>query len=521
MFGGGKVTKFLTILTLTFCLYAIRADSQDILVNGNAGEDIPKCSGVTLTSEFDPSNPDTTANTYDLVSTAGSPWDVDALSLYELSNGDADVPFLYDGVAHCPAPAGGVAKGDTIYVKHSDGSLSTSSASAEEVGEAMTSQATAGKSFELYYHPKSIGGGGGAGSVTSVGGGTGITNSPEPITSTGTVDLDIDSLTGMSAGTIAGGDEFACVDVSVGTSPSSQRKVTATDIDTWIKSQACNTDDESPIGDGSTPPVCTPFVECNAEIGEVAQYDDATNSWSCVNILSETGGGTPFDVGRHFMFGQSGNTAGQPVFAGIQSGELGTGTGVASPTSIDAHISLRRCATASGSDCGLVGVGNLNAHGVLRWRFDVKIKSYYTSSGAGADETLFRFWSGIGTDGSALLPINCSSAGGTDNLTGYWMCFEKSIDASWQACSGDGSDWDCDDTGVAAPSNGDIWDMRIDARTMTSVNYYLNGSLVGTRTTLLPSTTSTQICARTVAARTTAITTQVQVGLGFIEATWD
>lgn len=67
-------------------------------------------------------------------------------------------------------------------------------------------------------------GGGGSGTVTSVAGGVGITNTPEPITGAGTVDLDINSLT--SETTLATGDLFAFVDVSVGTSPSAQRKVT-------------------------------------------------------------------------------------------------------------------------------------------------------------------------------------------------------------------------------------------------------------------------------------------------------
>lgn len=85
-----------------------------------------------------------------------------------------------------------------------------------------------------------VSGGGGGGTVTSVAGGVGITNSPEPITTTGTVDLDINSLT--TEPTLASGDLFAFVDVSVGTSPSAQRKVTLGDIATFIGSGAdCST----------------------------------------------------------------------------------------------------------------------------------------------------------------------------------------------------------------------------------------------------------------------------------------
>lgn len=72
----------------------------------------------------------------------------------------------------------------------------------------------------------------GSGTVTSVAGGVGITNTPEPITTTGTVDLDINSLTTET--TLAAGDLFPFVDVSVGTTPASQRKVTFGNINAGL-----------------------------------------------------------------------------------------------------------------------------------------------------------------------------------------------------------------------------------------------------------------------------------------------
>lgn len=75
--------------------------------------------------------------------------------------------------------------------------------------------------------------GGGSGSVTSVAGGVGITNTPEPIVGVGTVDLDVNSLTAIGAA-LAGGDLFPVVDVSVGTAPAAQRKATLTDIATFV-----------------------------------------------------------------------------------------------------------------------------------------------------------------------------------------------------------------------------------------------------------------------------------------------
>jgi len=67
------------------------------------------------------------------------------------------------------------------------------------------------------------------GTVTSVAGGVGITNTPEPITGAGTVDLDINSLTSETA--LAAGDLFPFLDVSISLAPSSQRKVTHANLE--------------------------------------------------------------------------------------------------------------------------------------------------------------------------------------------------------------------------------------------------------------------------------------------------
>lgn len=70
--------------------------------------------------------------------------------------------------------------------------------------------------------------GGGSGTVTSVAGGVGITNVPEPIVGAGTVNLDIDSLAAESS--LAPGDLFPFVDVSVVGPITNQRKVTFADL---------------------------------------------------------------------------------------------------------------------------------------------------------------------------------------------------------------------------------------------------------------------------------------------------
>lgn len=76
-------------------------------------------------------------------------------------------------------------------------------------------------------------GGGGAGTVTSILGGVGITNSPDPIILAGVIDLDIFSLT-TGVGMLQSGDWLPIVDVSVGTTIASQRKVTLSDLVTFL-----------------------------------------------------------------------------------------------------------------------------------------------------------------------------------------------------------------------------------------------------------------------------------------------
>lgn len=66
------------------------------------------------------------------------------------------------------------------------------------------------------------------GTLTSVAGGVGITNSPEPIVASGTVDLDLNSLTTETVS--ASGDLFGMVDVSVGATIAAQRKITRANV---------------------------------------------------------------------------------------------------------------------------------------------------------------------------------------------------------------------------------------------------------------------------------------------------
>lgn len=75
-------------------------------------------------------------------------------------------------------------------------------------------------------------GGGGSGTVTSVQGGEGISTTPNPITSAGIVDLDIFKL--ATETTLADGDWLPFLDVSEGTDPDDQRRVTLADLALYI-----------------------------------------------------------------------------------------------------------------------------------------------------------------------------------------------------------------------------------------------------------------------------------------------
>jgi hypothetical protein len=120
------------------------------------------------------------------------------------------------------------------------------------------------------------------GTVTSVAGGVGITNSPEPIVGAGTVDLDINSLT--SETTLASGDLFAFVDVSVGATIAAQRKVTLSNIAVGLNA------------------LTDPFSQYTKIAGRTGTTNDTTLSTSGDGTLlgsSAAGGALILDGGPH------------------------------------------------------------------------------------------------------------------------------------------------------------------------------------------------------------------------------
>jgi hypothetical protein len=142
------------------------------------------------------------------------------------------------------------------------------------------------------------GAGGGSGTVTSVAGGVGITNTPEPIVAAGTVDLDIFTLTTETVP--ADGDWFPFDDVSVSTSPSGQRKVTLADLRTALGSKWT----EVEVDFGTTPVFDAQFTVVDAlvsaaskvavvESGKTATGRTAGDSqWDSIAATADPGAGT-------------------------------------------------------------------------------------------------------------------------------------------------------------------------------------------------------------------------------------
>lgn len=114
------------------------------------------------------------------------------------------------------------------------------------------------------------------GTVTSVSGGVGIENIPDPITGAGSVNLNINELTLES--TLALGDLFPFNDISVGTTIASQRKTTLGDIAAFI---ATTTTAGHTIQEDSV--ALTQRANLNFQDGLIAT-DDAGNNQTDINL---------------------------------------------------------------------------------------------------------------------------------------------------------------------------------------------------------------------------------------------
>lgn len=191
-------------------------------------------------------------------------------------------------------------------------------------------------------------GGGGGGTVTSVAGGFGITNTPEPIVGAGAVDLDLFSLTTET--TLAAGDWFPFVDVSVGTAPADQRKVTLANLAAFVQSSLGLVD-----GSGASPRVAF-WADANTLTSDADfVYDSATNVLTVPVVQGPTTGG--------LKLRKNSDTS---IVEGIEL--LDNVTQVTTDGSIfDLHV-LRFTPTLTIDDgCGLIGYefGNLPEHGTV------------------------------------------------------------------------------------------------------------------------------------------------------------
>lgn len=245
---------------------------------------------------------------------------------------------------------------------------------------------------------------GGGGSVTSVAGGIGITNAPEPIVGAGTVDLDLHALTTEAAP--AAGDFLAIVDVSVGTTPSAQRKVTLANLAVAV---------EASLGG--------PWQPFDADLSAVAAlatvggaYRTATNTWALRTLQAPAAG---------LAITNPAGTLGDPTFALANDllaleNLAGTG-GFAARTGADAWIQR---SMASG-----VGVTVVNGDGIAgNPTFDLDINDLTAETALAAGDLLPFLDVSVGTTPAAqrkvtlanliaAIPAVTSVAGGV-GLTG-------------------------------------------------------------------------------------------------------
>lgn len=257
-----------------------------------------------------------------------------------------------------------------------------------------------------------------SGTVTSITQGTGIQNTPNPITSSGTVALDINGLTTEPG--LADNDLFPFLDVSVGTAPTAQRKIALSDLRSFVDA----------------------FFKRTAWV----QQTDTANSFT--------------------------------------STSMGTnGTSGVSSVVTDATGAYLNYVTSAGPNTNAGWLGP-TPHTQRQLLPD---SSWVIKTGAvGADITVLRMWIGL-TDATAPSPMNTDDPAGVNQ-----MAFRFSTaagDTTWQCTTKDGTTQGVTNSGITVASNT-RYEMRIDASDGTQVKFFINGVLVATRSTNLPTNTA-------------------------------
>lgn len=265
------------------------------------------------------------------------------------------------------------------------------------------------------------------GTVTSVAGGEGITNTPDPIVTTGTVDLDIDSLTEETSP--AGGDEFAMVDVSEGTDPADQRKVTLNNIQAATGLRIMQSWTAIQAGGGVTPATAVVGVGTNANAGPSAAatasaFDDSTGfyiNYATTTALNNNSG----------WINGSGGTFGTFIVVANQLPDI----------------------------------------------------TWIVKSGAAASDIVqLRWWNALMAAGGVLNADTLSSASGG---VGFRFSPQDAGDTAWMASSSDGTNNNNVSTGVTVMADT-RYVLRAVWTSTTSVDYYVNGVLTNTFSTNLP-----------------------------------
>lgn len=351
---------------------------------------------------------------------------------------------------------------------------------------------------------------GSSGTVTSVAGGVGITNTPEPITTTGTVDLDINSLTSETS--LADGDLFPFVDVSSGTDPDDQRKVTFANIKaaiprvTSVAGGVGITNSPEPITSTGTVDldVNSLTTETTLADGDLFPFVDVS-----VGTTPSAQRKTTLDrlrvftsVSDHLTAWRQLNSTTTTTFTAV--GMPGIATTAAGGTT-NVSDATGRWVRYDSSTTVNTNAGWTVQASLLDTQAQFKPDNTFIvrTGPASSDISAVRIWVGFFSGDPMASDTAGSGAGGNVMAFRYST---NAADTNWQSYTEDGADNNnVQDTGVVVAA-ATIYHLRIKVVTSSLIEFYINNVLVTSHITNLPSGTAglgTIAAARNLTAGTT------------------
>lgn len=303
--------------------------------------------------------------------------------------------------------------------------------------------------------------GAGTGTVQTVDCTDGLLCTPDPITAAGIISLDIDQLTLETS--LADGDLFPFLDVSAGTDPNDQRKVTLANLRQAINPSTTTT---TTVATTTTTTATTTTVTTTTV---------ATTTTTTLPI----GFSIPFaewwGIGEPVEF----STA-PPQVIGLTLPAAGQGTGAQLHTANGFYIAYTSTAGATNTAGWVTGTNIRLGYNPL---YDANIRT-------GADITAQRIWVGFSSSIAHAGGLGTDTPGTTNAQSGIAFRYSSAApDTNWQIVSFNGTTETVADTGVLVAAST-IYRFRIDALNPASVNCYINNVLTNTVTATLPATTT-------------------------------